>query len=74
MIERGKKYKLAVVALVCLLNNRSCFRERGHWWHRLGMNLKHLKMKNDAFTAMNLALKDEFVVGEKLNTILKLRL
>ena len=74
MIERGKKYKLAVITLICLLNNRVYFAERGHWWHRLGMNLKHLKMKHDAFKAMNLALKDEFVKGEKLNTVLKYRL
>ena len=74
MIERGKKYKLAIITLCCLLNNRLFFKERGHWWHRLGMNLKHLKMKTEAFRAMNLALKDEFVVGEKLNAVLKYRL
>jgi hypothetical protein len=74
MIERGKKFKLAVIALCCLLRNRVYFKERGHWWHRLGMNLKHLKMKNDAFKAMNLALKDEFVAGDKLNCVLKYRL
>ena len=74
MVERGKKYKLAVVALICLLNNRVYFWERGHWWHRLSMNLKHLKMKTEAFKAMNLALTDEFVAGEKLNTVLKYRL
>ena len=45
MIERGKKYKLAVVVICCLLNNRQFWRERGHWWHRLALNLKHLKMK-----------------------------
>jgi len=74
MIERGKKYMLAVITLICLLNNRIYFRERGYWWYRLGMNLKHLKMKEHAFKCLNLALKDEFVVGEKLNTILKYRL
>ena len=46
MIERGKKFKLAVIALCCLLRNRIYFKERGHWWHRLGMNLKHLKLKH----------------------------
>ena len=74
MIERGKKFKLAVIALCCLLRNRIYFKERGHWWHRLGMNLKHLKLKHQAFKAMNLALKDEFVAGEKLNLVLKYRL
>ena len=49
MIEKGKKYKLAIITLICLLNNRLYFRERGHWWYRLGMNLKHLKMKDEVF-------------------------
>ena len=31
-------------------------------------------MKDEAFIVTNLALKDEYVVGEKLNTILKIRL
>jgi hypothetical protein len=38
------------------------------------MNLKHLKMKLEAFKACDLALKDEFVKDEKKNLILKLRL
>ena len=74
MLERGKKYKLSAITLIALLLSRCVLKERGHWWHRLGMNLKHLKMKKEAFQAMNIALKDEFVAGEKLNSILKYRL
>ena len=74
LVEKAKKHKLALTALICLLNNRLYFKDRGHWWNRLAMNLKHLKLKHEAFNCLNIALKDEFVVGEKLNSILKFRL
>ena len=74
MLERGKKYKLCALSLVVLLKNKLCYSKRGSWWHRLAMNLKHLKMKKEALTACDLALKDAFVKDEKRNMILKLRL
>jgi hypothetical protein len=75
MLERGKKYKLASLALSCLLQHRSfeCS-QRGKWWHRLAINLKHLKLKVEALKCCDNALLDEFVKDEKLNLILRVRL
>ena len=75
MLERGKKYKMASLALSCLLKNKTfeCS-QRGKWWHRLAINLKHLKMKVEALKCCDLALLDEFVKDEKLNLVLKVRL
>jgi hypothetical protein len=75
MLERGKKYKLAALSLCCLLQDRSfeCT-QRGKWWHRLIMNLKHLKFKIEALRCCDLALQDEFVKDEKRNMVLKVRL
>ena len=62
MLERGKKYKLAALAICCLLQDRSfeC-NQRGKWWHRLIMNLKHLKLTLEALRCADLALSDDFV-------------
>jgi hypothetical protein len=75
MLERGKKYKLAALSLCCLLQDRAfeCH-HRGKWWHRLIMNLKHLKFQMQALNCCDLALIDEFVKDEKRNLVLKVRL
>ncbi len=75
MLERGKKYKTTALILCCLLKSRSfeCH-HRGKWWHRLIMNLKHMKMKFEGLKCCDLALIDEFVKDEKRNSILKVRL
>lgn len=73
LLERSKQYDLATITLCALLENRVYFRDRGHWWVRLAQNLKHLKMKGEVFVAMTYASKDDYLVGEKLNSILKFR-
>lgn len=62
MLERAKKYKLAALVLCSLLQNRTfeCH-HRGKWWHRLVINLKHLKLKLEALRCCDIALRDDFV-------------
>eukprot|EP00347_Sterkiella_histriomuscorum_P003951 403362310 len=72
--EKNKCYALSSITLICLLQNKIFYTQRGKWWHRLAMNLKHIKQKNEALKCCDIAIKDEFVKGDKRNMILKLRL
>ena len=80
-MERGKKYKKAALALVLLLEKIDLWTEkRGFWFIRLIMNLKHLKMKNEAMRICDLALSRQGKVASawvswgQRNQLLKVRL
>ena len=50
MLERGKKYAMACLACILLLSKvRLWTDKRGHWFTRLALNLKHLKMKKESY-------------------------
>lgn len=58
MLERGKKYAVACLALILLLSKVHVWNERrGHWFTRLALNLKHLKMKRESFQVCEIALE-----------------
>ena len=57
LLERGKKYLKASLVLILLLKRVDIWVEkRGYWFLRLVMNLKHLKMKNEALKVCDIAL------------------
>ena len=50
MLERGKKNAMAALGVILLLQKVKLWSEkRGHWFVRLALNLKHLKMKKESF-------------------------
>ena len=60
MLERGKKHAVACLACILLLSKVHLWTEkRGHWFTRLALNLKHLKMKREAYQVIELALEKQ---------------
>lgn len=81
MLERGKKHAMACLALILLLSKVDLWTDkRGHWFTRLAINLKHIKLKREAFIVCELALDKQGPVASKWiraherNGLLKLRL
>ena len=74
MLERGKKHILACLSLLCLIS-KATYQIQGQWYVRLVMNLRHLKMKTDAFELIDKVLAQGVVVRiYERNSLLKMRL
>lgn len=60
MLERGKRYTHACIAILLLLFNIDIWVDkRGHWFQRLMINLKHLRMKKECLLVADLALQKQ---------------
>ena len=71
MLERGKLHQVCAVAL-CYLITKSRL-TLGSWYIRLAINLKHLKMKHEAFSLISVCPLELLKCFER-NTLLKVRL
>ena len=72
-LEKGKRYDVCLIVMSQLLVSEKLEDRRGYWWLRFTMNLKHLKWKQEAFDACEIALKDPEVRTANRNRILKIR-
>ena len=72
-LEKGKRYDVCLIVMSQLLVSEKLEDRRGYWWLRFTMNLKHLKWKQEAFDAWEIALKDPEVRTANRNRILKIR-
>lgn len=66
MLERGRKYAMACLVLVLLLSRYDLWTDkRGHWFNRLVLNLKHMKLKKEAWMICELALEKQGPIASK---------
>ena len=74
-LERDKQYEMACLVLLKLLTDYFKPEKRGHWWYRLCIDLKHLKMFNEALKAADCALlcEQDFVKTGDRNALLNLQ-
>ncbi|CAI2364042.1 unnamed protein product [Moneuplotes crassus] len=73
-LEKGKRYDVCLIVMSQILLSDKLEDRRGYWWLRFTMNLKHLKWKQEAFDACEIALKDPETRTANRNRILKIRL
>ena len=74
MLERGKHYELAAVVLTSIIS-QTHFQVHGWWYQRLAMNLKHLKLKYEAYQLTNGVLSQVKVLKLfERNGLLKIKL
>ncbi|ELR15418.1 VRRNUC domain containing protein, partial [Acanthamoeba castellanii str. Neff] len=80
VLEKQKKYAEAAACLRLLLSTPFCPGKRGHWWHRLSLNVEHMGRKKHSLilaeTALNhdqpsLRLCDQLVLQKRVLKLAK---
>lgn len=56
VLEKQKKYAEAAACLRLLLSTPFCPGKRGHWWHRLSLNVEHMGRKKHSLILAETAL------------------
>ena len=59
-LEKDKRYEVASLVFSSLLMKRQVkTTKRAHWWVRLAIDLKHLRLKKDCLRICEVAIHDE---------------